>query len=515
MPTQLPFTFPPILDSVRAGLPAGVNVFLVGGAVRDALLGRAIHDLDFVLEREAIKTARSIANTLSDAGAGTFLKADFYPLDSERDTGRVIVTTIDGSRILLDFAAFRGSNLEADILGRDFTVNAIAIDLRDNTIHDPLGGGLDLKERRLRSCSPSSFADDPVRILRGIRLAANFSFSIETETLTAMKAATGLLTNTSPERIRDELFRILDGSKPATCMRALDSIGALDKVLPELSGMKGIIQKAPHVHDVWEHTIATLGYLESMLLALAAKYYPENASDLRNGLMVLRIDRYRQQIDEIFNAPITADRSQRSLLFLAALYHDVAKPVSRTTDTEGQIRFWDHDQRGVEIAAKRGRALAMSNDETTHLEKIVRNHMRILYHIHRLVTENKLVTRRAIYRFFRDVGLTGVDICLLTLADLQATYEQNLPQETWAAALDVVRLMLENWFEKPAETISPPSLVKGDELMSAFNLQPGKIIGELLETIREYQAMGKVASREQALELVRRRLLENHEHRSV
>jgi len=497
MPTNFPLPFPPILDSICAALPGGLTVYLVGGAIRDALLGRRIRDLDFVLEREAIKTARQVANRL---------KADFYILDPERDTGRVILTNADGTRTLMDFAAFRGPDLEADIVGRDFTLNAIAFNLVDKTIHDPLGGAMDLKEKRLRACSPSTFTDDPVRILRGIRLAANFGFHILPETRKAMKEAVGLLGNISAERMRDELFRILGGAQPAACLRALDLLGALDQFLPELSALKGADQTAPHVHNVWEHTLATVGYLDSVFAALAPDYNPDKASDMLNGLMVLRIGRYRQQIGRIFDAPLTADRSLRSLLFMAALYHDVAKPQTKKADEEGQLRFWEHDQQGAEVMAGRAHLLAMSNEETTRLETVVRNHMRILFHTKRLVREGKPPSRRAVYRFFRDTGPAGVDICLLALADMRATYEQTLLQETWAAALEVVRLMLENWFEKPAESIAPPVLVNGDDLMRELKLQPGKKIGEILEAIREAQAMGEISTRDQALEMARENL---------
>ena len=506
MPVDFPLNFPQILDSVRAALPEGLTVYLVGGAVRDALLGRQIRDLDFVLERDAIKIARRVANTLSRTRNGNITKADFYPLDPERDTGRVIVTNASGTRSLLDFAAFRGPDLEADILGRDFTLNAIALNLSDNTIHDLLGGAMDLKEKRLRACSPSAFADDPVRILRAVRLAANFGFHILPETRKAMKAAVGFLGNISPERMRDELFRLLDGLQPAACLRALGLLDALDVIMPELSALKGVKQPAPHVHDVWEHTLATMNHLELVLAALAPTYIPETASDLFNGLMVLRIGRYRQQIGETFAAPLTGDRTLRSLLFLAALYHDVAKPQTKKEDEEGQLRFWNHDQQGAEIAARRGRTLAMSNDEATRLQTVIANHMRILFHTNRLVREGKTPSRRAVYRFFRDTGPAGVDVCLLTLADIRATYEQTLPQETWAAALDVVRLMLENWFEKPAEAIAPPFLVDGDDLMRELKLEPGIIIGEMLEAIREGQAMGKVSTREEAMQIAREKL---------
>jgi tRNA nucleotidyltransferase/poly(A) polymerase len=490
--------FSPLLDSVRAALPDGLTVYLVGGAVRDALLGRPTHDLDFSLERDAIKLARRVAN---------ILKADFYPLDPERDTGRVLVTNADGTRTMLDFAAFRGPDLEADILGRDFTLNAIAFNLNDNTIHDPLGGGMDLKEKRLRACSPSSFTDDPVRILRGVRLAANFGFHILPETRVLMKEAVGLLGNVSAERQRDELFRILDGPQPAACLRSLDLLGALDMVLPELSILKGVEQVPPHVHDVWEHTMATVSYLESILSALSPDFDTDKANDLLTGLLVLRIGRYRQQIGETLSAPLTADRPLRGLVFLAALYHDVAKPQAKKVDEEGQLRFWGHDQQGAEITAERARLLALSNDEIQRLETIIQNHMRIHFHTNRLVREGKPPSRRAVYRFFRDAGPAGVDICLLTLADLRATYEQTLPQETWAACLDVVRVMHEAWFEKREEQIAPPPLVDGNDLMRELSLTPGPIVGKLLEAVREAQAVGDVSTRDQALELARKRIL--------
>lgn len=494
--TDLP-NFPPLLEKVLAALPAGQTVYLVGGAVRDLLLGRAIHDFDFALARGGIPLARKVANALA---------ADFYPLDPDRDTGRVLLTNPDGRQTLLDFAAFRGETLEADLLGRDFTLNAIALDPRTLQVFDPLGGALDLKEKRLRACSPSAFSDDPLRILRGVRLAAGFGFRILPETRQAMKESAPRLAGVSSERVRDELFRILEGPAPAACVRALDLLGALAVILPELPALKGISQPAPHIYDAWEHTLAVMAALENILAALAPDYDPEKAADLLDGLLVLRVGRYREQISAHLSTPLTTNRLLRGLLFLAALYHDVAKPATRKADEEGQLRFWNHDEQGAEMAAERARRLAFSNEEIARLETVVRNHMRILFHTNRLVRDGKPPTRRAVYRFFRDSGPAGVDLCLLALADLRATYGQTLPQETWAAALDVVRLFLESWYEKPAESISPPPLLNGNELMHELGLKPGKQIGELLEAIREAQAVGEVFTREEAIVLARKRL---------
>lgn len=487
----------PLLEKVIAALPSDQAIYLVGGAVRDLLLGRPVHDFDFALARGGISVARQVANAL---------KADFYPLDPARDTGRVLVGQPDGTHILLDFAAFRGDTLDTDLLGRDFTLNAIALDPRTLQVFDPLGGARDLKEKRLRACSPSAFNDDPLRILRGVRLAAHFGFRILPETRQAMKESAARLADVSSERVRDELFRILEGPAPAACIRALDLLGALAVILPELASLKGISQPAPHVYDVWEHTLAVMAALEAILAALAPDYNPEKAADLLNGLLVLRVGRYREQISAHLSTLLTTGRTPRGLLFLAALYHDVAKPQTQKVDEAGQMRFWEHDQQGAEMAAERARQLALSNEEIAWLETVIRMHMRILFHTNRLLKDGRPPTRRAIYRFFRDSGAAGVDLCLLALADLRATYGQTLPQETWAAALDVVRLLLENWYEKPAESVNPPLLVNGNELMQELNLKPGPKVGELLEAIREAQAMGEVSTRAEAIALARKKL---------
>jgi tRNA nucleotidyltransferase/poly(A) polymerase len=487
---------PPLVSQLYAALPQGTKIHLVGGAVRDLLLGRPTHDFDFALPGDGIRAARAVADALGAA---------IYPLDPERGIGRVLYTAPDGAMHVLDFATYRGPDLEADLRGRDFTVNAIALDPADGSLHDPLGGVHDLRAKTLRQCAPSAFSDDPLRILRGVRLAAALDFQIQPETRQAMKQAADGLGRISAERLRDELFRILEGPKPAACLRALELLGALDRILPELAGLKGLVQSAPHVHDGWTHTLAVLNHLEASLVLLAPQYVPETADDLLAGMLVLRLGRYREQIAAHLHSMLTPGRSRRALLFLAALYHDAAKPDTAATDESGQLRFWEHDQQGAERISARARQLALSNEEARLLEGIVRNHMRIHFHANRLLQEGKAPTHRAVYRFFRDAGDSGVDLVLLALADLRATYEQELPQAQWAASLDVCRGLLEAWWEKRQERVDPPALLDGNDLMHALGLQPGPRIGKLLEDLREAQAAGEVTNREQALAFLTRK----------
>lgn len=485
----------PALDRLRQFLPEGIPIYLTGGAVRDLVLERSPHDFDFAVPSGALALARRLADKLGGA---------FFPLDEQNDTARIVLQNADGSRDLLDFAGFRGDSLEADLRGRDLTINAVAVDFRTGEWFDPLGGLADLRARRIRACAETAFQDDPLRILRAVRLAAGLGFGIEAQTRQWMKAAVPLLPQTSPERQRDELFRMLDGPKPDSCMVALDLLGALPLLLPELPALKGVTQSPPHIYDVWTHTLAVLRHLEGILNALAPEYDETAANaDLFNGLLVLRLGRYRQSLGAHLGFAFTPERSARALLFFAALYHDVEKPNTRTVEPDGRIRFFGHEERGALTAVRRGIALRLSNDELDRLKLLVNHHMRFHFHATRKAENNLAPSRKAVYRFFRDTGEAGVSLVLLALADRRATADHTLSQEEWAASLDVARAFLEAWYEHPETVIRPPRLLTGDDLLRELNMKPGPEIGRLLEAIRETQAAGQIATREEALAFAR------------
>lgn len=491
------FHLPPLLEKIINVLPANTEVYLVGGAVRDLLTNRLSPDFDFAVPSNGISLARTVANAL---------KADFMVLDSERDTGRVVI--IEGETYTyLDFAAFRGATLEDDLRDRDFTINAMALNLRDITIIDPLNGATDIRAKVIRACSSDSLTNDPVRILRAVRQAAAFGFTIDKSTRELMKQAADKINNVSIERVRDEVFKILGGPKASASIRALEMLGVLQHLMPELLKMRGVTQSNPHIHEVWTHTLAVVDQLDNLLTSsLRLDFDPEKTSDMFMGLVSLKIGRYREQIAKHFSNQLNPSRSHRSLLFFAALYHDVCKPDTKTIDESGRIRFFDHDIKGAEVVADRARAFNLSNDEVERLHTIVRHHMRFHFFADRLEREGQPPSRKAVYRFFRDSGAASVDLILLALADLRGTKGNELTQVTWTAYLDIARILLENYWERPEEVINPPRLVDGNELMKELNLQPGKIVGVLLESIRENQAAGKIADKEQALAFAREEL---------
>ncbi len=458
------------------------------------MLARPTHDLDFVMPSNAIPTSRRVANTLGGA---------FFPLDADRDTGRVLLSAPEQGQLILDFSSFRGPDLQSDLLGRDFTINAMALDLRNlQTLIDPLHGASDLRAGVLRACSETALQDDPVRILRCIRLAVEFELKIIPELRRQMHQAQPGLANVTAERLRDEIFKMLLGRSPLTALRTCDILGILDDILPELPPLKNVSQSKPHVEDVWEHTLNTAQKLDTLISILQPRHDPQEAANWTMGLVSLRLGRYRQQIEQHLNTPLNPDRPLRALLLVAALYHDTGKPDTFQRVEDGRIRFLEHEALGAELVRQRGKAWRLSNPEIERLATIVRHHMRPLL----LAQAPETPSPRAIYRFFRDTGPAGVDICLLSLADTLATYGVTLPQAVWNRQLDVARILLEAWWERPQESVSPPALVNGNDLMEIFRLAPGPQIGQLLEQIREAQAAGELQNRDAALQFVRTQL---------
>ncbi len=509
-----------ILETVSEFSTPKRPVYLVGGAVRDTLLDRPVHDLDFILPGETRGLAREVARRLDGA---------LYTLDEERDTTRVVLAgeapvggaplgeapvADPGERILLDFASLRAGDLERDLRARDFTINAMAYDVaRPDHLIDPAGGLADLRARRIRACSPTSLSRDPVRVLRAIRLALAFHFAIDPGTVTLIRAAAPLLWQPSAERLRDELFRMFEGSQVAPAVRLLDQVGALDFVLPELAGLKGVTQTAPHVSDVWEHTLSVVQYLEELLRVfhpqvLVGEYQQERVTDPVVASAVLWLERYRSQLAAHFHRNLVPDRSLRGLLFLAALYHDIAKPATRKEMPDGRVRFLEHPARGAEMAAARARALALSADEVARLERIIDHHMRVHFLANPIggpgrEPAGEKLSRRSIYRFFKDTGDAGIDICLLSLADLRGTYQVTLPQELWQAELETCRELFEAYWEQSEEVVSPPRFLTGNDVIQEFGLRPGRIVGRLLAAVREAQAAGEVHNRTEALAFAR------------
>ncbi len=490
------FRDPCLAQTFRGLIDQGIDIYLVGGSVRDLLLGKSIHDLDFVLKNDVRRIARAVADELGAA---------FYMLDEDRQTARVIYSLPDNQRINLDFALMRGEFIEHDLVVRDFTINAMAIDLRNfGQIIDPKKGGQDLVDKRLRSCSDQSFVEDPIRVLRAVRQSVAMKLRIDPITLRLLHDAVPLLPTVSAERKRDELFKILEGSQITAAIRLLEQLGILRYLLPELSTTKGEDQGPTHQFDVFEHILATVNSLELLLDVMDEVYNEELGANFTMGLAVLRLGRFRERLSSHLRWNFTPDRSRRELLLLAALLHDIGKPMAKTIEPDGKVRFINHDQIGADIVGEVAKSLALSRDEIRYLDVVVRNHMRI----HFLAKEKSLpLDRRTIYRYFRATGDAGIDIGLLSLADTLATFGFELSPDRWQIELDLSRELFETYYEAQREVVNPPRLVTGDDLTNGLEIPPGPVIGKILESIREAQAAGTIESKEAALAMARSMVL--------
>ncbi|MDX1686840.1 MAG: HDIG domain-containing protein [Candidatus Promineifilaceae bacterium] len=463
-----------------------VPVYLVGGAVRDALLQEIGYDLDFAAPEGAIELAFRVGDAL---GAPAFV------LDHERDIGRVVLPDDPG---VLDFARFRGETLEADLKDRDFTINAMALPagaLDHDHLIDPCGGLEDLERGLVRMTHESALADDPVRVLRALRIAARFGFRMTPDTVQAVQVAAPELRDVSAERVRDELLKLLQTERPDEGVGQMDALGVLDVVLPEVAALRAVEQSPPHHEPVLAHTLSVLRWLVQVEAAVVEGQDPA-APPLAEAQEALAS--YAADLREHLGREVVGGVDGRALLRLGGLFHDVGKARTQEVDDDGRIRFFGHDKEGAGLATHRLRRLHLSNEVVRTVQSMVAAHMRPLF-----LNQAEKVTRRAVYRFFRDAGDAGVDVGLLTLADHLATYDGAGDAGEWEGLLDVVGRLYRHYFEAYEETVAPPPLLDGNELMDALDMRPGPEVGRLLRLIEEAQAAGEVGTKEEALALAR------------
>ncbi len=484
----------PLLDRLRPFLLQQEQpIYLVGGAVRDGLLGRESHDLDFVVPRQAIKLAFKVAD---------WLGVPAYVLDRERDTGRVVLAE---EATTLDFACFRGDDLEADLRDRDFGLNAIALPataVTTTSLIDPCNGQADLMNRRIHLTHPNALNQDPVRLLRGLRLAAKLNFTLSEETQTAVSSAVPHLYKTSGERVRDELLNLIGTAVPDQLLFQMQKMGVLTAVLPEIAALEPVQQSAPHHEPVLAHTATVLRWLLQIELLLKQPSKIIDYPELNTVQQMLAP--FAEELRTHLMREVDGGVDGYTLLRLSGLFHDVGKLETQTVEGNGRIRFFGHDKVGAKIAAKRLRRLHLSNQAIKHVKFTVQNHMRPLSLLNSLAPQKK-PSRRAIYRFFRDAKEAGLDVSLLALADFLATNNrldnQRLSnQAEWEHLLAIVAELLHHYFNRHEESVAPKPLLNGHDLIQLLQLSPGPEIGRLLRLLEEAQAAGELHTKEAAIE---------------
>lgn len=483
------------------------TIWLVGGAVRDLLRGQMPMDLDLAVSGDGFALARAYADLHGAA---------FVPLDAEHATGRIV--TREETPITIDIAQLRAHGIEADLRRRDFTINAMALPLQPDLLRripssflaliDPTNGRDDLRLGVLRPCSHDSLCDDPLRILRAVRLCASLGLRPVPELAELIRAAAPLLKMVAAERIRDELLLLLASPAAAPWLRYLDASSVLTLLIPELEPARSCEQPRIHFLPVLAHSLETVAALDWIITDLrrqagevTATLQPEAQPVAVRSHPTLDVHLpYAQQLSALLDEPRGSGICRSALLKLAALIHDNAKPQTRTSHPDGSVSFHGHQSLGAEVAQQICRRLRLSRQDSAYLVLLVREHMRPGQ-----LRASGPMTGRAVARFFRDLDTMVPDLLLHELADHLATRGPQLSQDGWYAHLAWVAQLLEVAYTPVAER--QPPLVNGHDLIVTLNLTPGPQIGALLREIAEAQAAGEISSRAEALHLARSRLL--------
>ena len=518
-----------------------VPVYIVGGAVRDHLLGissipgwshpivtdldrdagrasasfsqntgAATTDLDLVLSGPVLPVARRVADRLGWA---------FYPLDEARDVARLIGDGADSRRIECDAAALRG-DLRSDLLARDFSANALALELpidKSPRLIDVCGGMRDVVAKRLRRVTPESLPSDPLRLLRAVRLAAQLGFTVEIETRKQILASAGTILSVSAERVRHELWKLLDCSRPDAGIRELHALGLLSHLFPEVEALQGVTQSSRHHLDAYQHTLLAVHYAAELRDWLRGGPAPQD------GRLSQTLDPWAEDLRTHFNSDIAAGRDRAAWLTWHALFHDTGKPGSRSTAIENGIerpRFAGHQHLSAQIAASRVAGLRFSRREVLLAERVAAMHGYPRSLFQALSPAAPRIDPGAAYRFFRDAGsvvaghqfahdsgihsgrgnqpFDGLDMTLQAISDRQATGQER--GDEWDRFLTAMEGLIAYAFSQAAEHLTKP-LVDGHSLMKHLGLTPGPKVGDIMRELAEAQAAGKITDVEGALAL--------------
>ncbi len=455
-----------------------IDIFLVGGFLRDSLLGHVCQDFDFTLHKNAIAFTRLFAKKIKGA---------FVLLDTERGCARAAKKHKDSIETF-DFADFRAATLKKDILHRDFTINTLFVNVNElslnqnifDSIQDQVGGLADLKAKRIRMVSAKAFQEDPLRLLRAFSLKAKFDLKIETKTLARIKKDKDLLRQVARERILDEFFKVLESGRATENLIAMDKIGLLENIIPQITIMYGVTQGGYHHLDVWPHSLEVVNQLE--------KVFGEYAKD--------------EDVVAYLNEFLAGGRTRRGLLKLGALLHDIGKPQTRKKEKD-RMSFHGHEHVGKNIARPIAKLLKLSSRERVILEDTVQWHLRPGY-----LSNFKNPSERSIFRYFRDTKEEGAAIALLSLADQRSTRGPLTTEADQKHHEKICRSLVKQFFamkkEKPFVR-----LIDGNDLIKQLKLKPSPLFGKILKEVEEAQATGKIVSKEEALDLARKIMIKN------
>lgn len=459
---------------ISAFVSNGLDFWIVGGIVRDAILDQPSRDLDIAADFDPIPFARDFADL---HGLG------FAILDDTRRVARIVKN--DHPRFTIDIAKLQGGSIAEDLANRDFTINAIACYIRDGgyEIADPLGGLDDIRKGVIRPCSTHCIKDDPVRILRAHRFSNHFNYALTSDLNELINNALELLISVPAERALQELVLVLGHPSSHISISNMASDGSLFMLFPELKQSVGVGQNDWHHLDVFAHSMETLRALERDFLSTAPEWLKPFEEMIRGDL----------------ETEVSFGISRGTVLKFAALLHDCAKPKCRAVDEKGKVTFYGHEKEGEVFAKAAAGRLKAPNSVIDGIGKLIVNHLRPFNAI-----SEGVITRRGMYRYHRDLGEWGVAGVIHALADAEAAKGPAVTgarrESERVAALETLRYIESAQSAKAARR---EPLITGHDVMAELGLAPGPLVGKILEAIREADAVGEVTNREDAMELAK------------
>lgn len=451
------------LDAARDAL-RGAQAWLVGGAVRDRLMGRPLGDIDIVLAGDVRQAARHLA-----LGAG----GPAFPLSDEFGAWRVMGPDRAWQ---VDLCPLRGGSIEADLQLRDFTVNAIAEPLDGGPLLDPHDGAGDLAAHRLRMVDPRAFPDDPLRVLRLARFACELGLAPDAATVAEARAHVSSLHGVAGERVLAELKRVIGAENALEGMELMEELGVTAAILPELTELAGVAQNRYHHLDAHDHTLAVL----------------QAAIDLERDPEPWTGPEHAQAVRAHLAQPLADELTRGQALRFGALLHDIAKAETRTVHESGAVGFPGHDRAGAVRSREILTRLRASERTRAHVEALARHHLRLGF-----LVRHRPLDARQMHRYLRGCEPVQVDVTLLSVADRVATRGDNAGPAI-AAHLELARQALGPALAWQAWRAQPP-LVRGDVLARELGIPPGPPLGALLAEIDEARYAGEVADEANAV----------------
>jgi len=443
------------------------KVYIVGGPIRDFYLKREYNDIDLAVEGDAAEVARKFASRV---------KGRLVPLDAELDESRVVV-----GNYTYDFTGFPKGCLLPDLERRDFTINSVAVDLREllegeAEVLDPFGGLSDLGKKVLRATSSNSFREDPLRVLRAFRFSAQLGFEIEKRTLIAAVRERVLLRGVAAERISYEIMLTFSQENSSASVSLMADTSVLCTVFPQLGPTKGVAQNKFHPLDVFDHSLRTFREMENIINHLSSTPFGP--------------------FSDVVSEYLLSVPSKSALLKMAALLHDIAKPETLQPGEDQRLHFYGHDRTGAErVEQFASKDLRMSKKNAKTLFVLIKNHM----WPHLLAGQDE-ITERAIRKFFRQLGDEAIGVLALAWADSLASVGPEKSSQPLSVTIDGI---LHFYTERRDEVVLPP-LITGKDLIGILGLTPGPIFGKILREVENEREKGKVQTKTDAIETARR-----------